>query len=293
MISSMTGFGRAEKSLDEGTFTVEARSVNHRYTDISVRLPRALANFESFVRELVKSRVQRGSVSVQVSWDRGDEGEKTLSLNDAVIRRYAELFERMSREYGIAGTPDIDTFSRLTDVFCMETPPADEEKLRNVLETVLSEALDSLIGMRTREGQALADDILSRMDLMAGVMDEIVRQAPERLARLEQRLREKVLAAYEGAAEPDTQRLLQEITIYADKWDVSEEEVRFRSHLDAIRQAIEGGGAVGRRLNFLIQELNREVNTVGSKANDAAIAQQVVSLKEELERIREQVENIE
>ena len=293
MILSMTGFGRADTAFEGGTFTVEVRSVNHRFTDISIRMPRALNNLESLVRDMVKARVQRGSVSVNVNWERTEEsGGRLPSLNETMVLRYRELFRRMN-ELGVAGEPGVDTFSRLPEVFSFESNEVAEEQIRPVLEAALGEALDRLVEMRQREGAALTADILSRLDSMAGVMDEISRQGPERLTRLTARLREKVNAALEGVAEADPSRLAQEVTIYADKWDFSEEEVRFKTHLEALRKTLIQGGAVGRRLNFLLQELNREVNTVGSKANDAAIAQLAVGLKEELERIREQVENME
>lgn len=292
MILSMTGFGRADTTFDGGTFTVEARSVNHRFTDISIRMPRALNNLEALVRDMVKARVQRGSISVNVNWERSESGDRLPSLNETMVLRYRELFKRMN-ELGVAGEPCVDTFSRLPEIFSFESNEVAEEQIRPVLEAAMSEALDRLVEMRQREGAALTADILSRLDAMAGVMDEISRQGPERLTRLTARLREKVNAALDGVTEADPSRLAQEVTIYADKWDFCEEEVRFKTHLEALRKTLIQGGAVGRKLNFLLQELNREVNTVGSKANDAAIAQLAVGLKEELERIREQVENME
>ncbi len=292
MILSMTGFGRADTTFEGGTFTVEVRSVNHRFTDISIRMPRSLNNLESLVRETIKARVQRGSVSVNVNWERSEDSDRLPTLNEPLLLRYRELFRRMA-QLGVEGEPGLDTYSRLPEIFSLQAREVDEQEAKPVLEAALNEALDRLVEMRAREGDNLAADILARLDSMSAVMDEIAVQGPQRLERLSARLREKVTAALEGVAEPDPARLVQEITIYADKWDISEEQVRFRSHLEALRQALAQGGAVGRRLNFLIQELNREVNTVGSKANDASIAQLVVGLKEELERIREQVENME
>ncbi|MCE5270749.1 YicC family protein [bacterium] len=292
MILSMTGFGRADTTFEGGTFTVEVRSVNHRFTDISIRLPRALNNLESLVRETIKARVQRGSVSVNVNWERAEDSDRLPTLNEPLLLRYRQILQRMS-QLGVEGEPNLDTLCRLPEIFSLQAREVDEQAARPVLEAALNEALDRLVEMRGREGDNLAADILARLGSMSAVMDEIAVQGPQRLERLTARLREKVTAALEGVAEPDPARLVQEITIYADKWDISEEQVRFRSHLEALRQALSQGGAVGRRLNFLIQELNREVNTVGSKANDASIAQLVVGLKEELERIREQVENME
>jgi uncharacterized protein (TIGR00255 family) len=293
MISSMTGFGRAEVSFEGGTFTVEIRSVNHRYTDFTIRVPRSLSNFEPEIKELLKKRVQRGYLNLQLTWDRAEENTAFIDLDEKVIRRYQELFRRMNEEFGIGGQPTVETFSRLSDVFKVQSEPEDGEKLLQMVEQVVNLSLDALLEMRAREGEVLAQDILRRLDGMALVMEQSGLRGPERLARVEARLRDKVTSLLGGQTEVDPARLLQEVTFYADKWDFSEEDVRFRSHLDAIRETLKNGGAVGRKLNFLIQELNREVNTVASKSNDAGIAQQMVTLKEEIEKIREQIENIE
>ncbi len=292
MLNSMTGFGRAEITFEKGTFIMEMRSVNHRYADFSIRLPRTLAGFQDRVKELIKSRISRGYITCQLSWEQSGESIETLSLNAEIINRYQNLFKQMNSQFGIKGKPTVDTFSQLSDIFKRESPVEDENKLWSVAEQATNQALDRLLEMRQGEGRALAADILKRLEVISGHMEQAALRGPDRLKKLEERLHEKVSAALDESA-LDENRLIAEITVYADKWDFSEEEVRFRSHLDAFRAAFEKGGAVGRKLHFLLQELNREVNTVASKANDAEITQHMVACKEEIEKIREQVENIE
>ena len=292
MITSMTGFGRSEVSFEKGTFTVEIRSVNHRYSDFSIRLPRSLTGFQDRIKELIKTRVSRGYITYQLSWEQAGEDIETLSVNEEIIKRYQKLFRQMNKEFGIKGKPTVNTFSRLSDIFTRESPVEDDEKLWSVAEEATNQALDSLVAMRQREGQTLAADILKRLDHITDHMKQANLRGPERLKKFKNRLREKVTSVL-GEEAVDENRLIAEITIYADKWDFSEEEVRFRRHLEAFRTDFEKGGSIGRKLHFLLQELNREVNTVASKANDAEIAQHMVACKEEIEKIREQVENIE
>jgi len=291
MLASMTGFGRGAVSFEGGTFTAEIRSVNHRYSDFAIRLPRTLSNFEPRIKESIKSRVARGYINYQLTWDREEKDQSQLSLNEDVIHRYMDLFRGMNQEFGIEGKPTVETFSRLPDVFRQESQEWDEEELWAWVEKATGLALEKLIEMRLREGETLAADMLQRLDLMEKHVDSANLRSPQRLAKLEESLREKLRSL--AGSDLDENRLLTEITYYADKWDFSEEDVRFRSHLNAMRQTINKGGVVGRRLNFLVQELNREVNTLASKANDAQIAQLMVSVKEEIEKVREQVENLE
>jgi len=291
MVASMTGFGRGEAVFQGGKFTVEIRSVNHRYCDFAIRLPRTLSDFEPRIKDLIKSRLRRGYINYQLTWDREEKETAELTLNQEVIRRYMDLFQQMAEEFDIQGKPSVETFSRLSDVFKQESQEWEEEELWAGVESATSQALDKLVEMRLHEGEALAADLLKRLELMEKHMDSARLRSPERLEKLEKSLREKVRAII--GDDLDENRLLTEITYYADKWDFSEEDVRLRSHLEAMQKTITKGGAVGRRLSFLVQELNREVNTVASKANDAKIAQLMVSVKEEIEKVREQVENLE
>jgi uncharacterized protein (TIGR00255 family) len=292
MIASMTGFGRAEESFENGSLIVEIRSVNHRFIDFSIRLPRSLADFEIRIKELIKRKIQRGYVTYQLTWGKEQDDNDSLVLNEAKIHRYQELFRRMKDEFGIEGSASVDTFIHLSDVFKAEIEPEDQEKIWPAVEKATLQALEALFDMRHREGEVLSADIVKRLENMADCMKKANLRAPERLEKLGGRLREKIRTALDNDA-VDENRMITEITIYADRWDFSEEDVRFRSHLEAMRQDLQAGGAVGRKLSFMLQELNREVNTIASKANDSEIAQIMVTIKEEIEKVREQVENIE
>ncbi len=288
----MTGFGRGEVTLKCGTFAVEIKTVNHRYSDFNIRTPRTLSSFEPRIKDAIKQKLSRGYVTCQVSWDTSENGSSQVVLNEEMILRYLELFGAMKEKFRIAGEPNLEMFTRISDVFKTETQQYDEQQLWEGVAQATALAVDALLEMRRREGAALAADLNSRIDAMEEHMALASKKGPERLTRLRENLLAKVRDAV--ADEPvDENRLISEITYYADKWDFSEEEVRFAHHLDAMRKTISKGGVVGRRLNFLVQELNREANTVGSKANDSEIAQLIVSVKEELEKVREQVENIE
>ncbi len=292
MINSMTGFGRGEVTLECGTFTVEIKTVNHRYSDFSIRTPRTLALFEPKIKEMIKKRMSRGYVTYQLSWDTTENGSSQVVLNESMISRYLELFSAMKEKYNIAGEPSLEMFTRISDVFKTETQEFEEEQLWEGVSQATALAVDALLVMRRREGETLAADLNGRIDSMEQHMALASKKGPERLKKLKEDLLTKVRDAMESE-QVDQDRLISEVTYYADKWDFCEEEVRFAHHINAVRETISSGGVVGRRLNFLVQELNRESNTVGSKANDAEIAQWMVSVKEELEKVREQVENIE
>jgi uncharacterized protein (TIGR00255 family) len=292
MINSMTGFGRGEVTLDCGTFAVEIKTVNHRYSDFNIRTPRPMSSFEPRIKDMIKQRLTRGYVTYQLSWDTSESGSSQVVLNEEMIERYMELFGEMKSKFKIAGEPSLEMFTKMSDVFKIETQQYDEEQLWEGVSQATELAVEGLLSMRQREGKSLADDLNSRIDAMEKHMARASEKGPERLKKLREELLAKVRDAVSDE-QVDENRLISEITYYADKWDFSEEEVRFAHHLDVVRETISKGGVVGRRLNFLVQELNRESNTVGSKANDSEIAQWMVSVKEELEKVREQVENIE
>lgn len=292
MLRSMTGFGTAEVEYEGGKFAVELKSVNHRFIDFSIRLPKRLTSLEQAVKDKLKKVLDRGYITCQVNWEQNSSGPANIQLNHDVLTRYKELMRKMNVEYRIDGVPTVDTFAGLSEVFTRENIEEDVDELWPHLESALDTALEGMVQMRGREGETLANDILDRLDNMKQCMDQANLKGPGRLKSMEQRLRDKVVEAFNSDA-VDEQRLIAEITIYADKWDFTEEVVRFDSHLNAIRDTVRSGATVGRKLNFLMQELNREVNTVASKANDAEIAQLMVTCKEEIEKIREQVENIE
>jgi uncharacterized protein (TIGR00255 family) len=288
----MTGYGRAVETINNREFTVEISSVNNRYLDCSVRLPRMLSFAEEAVKQTVKQYVSRGKVEVHISV-RSEAAEDTkLTLNAPVVEGYLSAMRQMVDSYGVKDDISVSTLSRLPEVFIMEKAKADEEQLQSDLMAVLTSALESYNAMRTTEGAALDQDLRSRgntiLDFVSKVEAGNAQTVVDYRARLEAKLRE-VLAN----TAIDESRILTEAAIFADKVAVDEETVRLRSHLQQMNTMLDAGGAMGRKLDFLLQEMNREANTIGSKCTDVALARIVVDIKAELEKIREQTQNIE
>lgn len=288
----MTGYGRAVETVNGREFTVELRSVNNRYLDCSVRLPRMLSFAEDAVKQAVKASVSRGKVDmfITVRSEAGDEVQ--VSLNKSVLQSYLNAMHQMVDEFGVADDISVSAVSRLPEVFIIEKPQVDEEQLMADLMGVVSKALEGYDAMRCTEGAALDADLRSRgntiLELVAQVEAGNGKTVSDYRARLEAKLRE-VLAN----TAIDESRILTEAAIFADKVAVDEETVRLRSHLQQMNTMLTSGGAVGRKLDFLLQEMNREANTIGSKCTDVALARIVVDIKAELEKIREQTQNIE
>jgi uncharacterized protein (TIGR00255 family) len=292
LIKSMTGYGRAVETVNGREFTVELRSVNNRYLDCSVRLPRLVSFGEDAVKQAVKQSVSRGKVDVFISV-RSEGGEETkVTLNQAVLTGYLNAMRQMVTEFGVQDDISASALSRLPDVFLVEKPEVDEEQLLSDLMSVVKKALEGYDAMRRTEGQALDRDLRSRgntiLELVAQVEAGNAQTVIDYRTRLENKLREVL----ENTA-IDEGRILTEAAIFADKVAVDEETVRLRSHLQQMNTMLDGGGAVGRKLDFLLQEMNRETNTIGSKCTDVKLARIVVDIKAELEKIREQTQNIE
>ena len=292
LIKSMTGYGRAVETVNGREFTVELRSVNNRYLDCSVRLPRLVSFGEDAVKQAVKQSVSRGKVDVFISV-RSEGGEETkVSLNQAVLTGYLNAMRQMVTEFGVQDDISASALSRLPDVFLVEKPEVDEEQLLSDLMSVVKKALEGYDAMRRTEGQALDRDLRSRgntiLELVAQVEAGNAQTVIDYRTRLENKLREVL----ENTA-IDEGRILTEAAIFADKVAVDEETVRLRSHLQQMNTMLDGGGDVGRKLDFLLQEMNRETNTIGSKCTDVKLARIVVDIKAELEKIREQTQNIE
>jgi uncharacterized protein (TIGR00255 family) len=295
----MTGFGAAEGRVGDLRVTVEVRSVNHRFFTPSVKLPGALARFEAEAREALRGRVARGHVTLSARAEREDASAVVagLQIDDARLDAYVDAYERLQRRKAIHTlTLDFAHLVRLPGVLVdeVEAAPAGAEGTAAELVAIVHDAVAALTAMRDAEGARLADVLRERVGMMDAAYARIAERAPARLVEQRNRLRAAVRELADAVA-VDEGRLAQEIAVLADKLDVSEEIDRFRAHLAAFRAALDEAGAepVGKRLGFLLQEMLREVNTTGSKANDAAILADVVLLKEELERIREQVENVE
>ena len=292
LIKSMTGYGRAVETVGGREFTVEIRSVNNRYLDCSVRLPRLLSFAEDSVKQAVKQSVSRGKVDVYISV-RSEGGEETnVTLNRTVLEGYLTAMRQMVTEYGVQDDISVSAVSRMPEVFTVERPEVDEDQLQADLLQVVKAALAGYDAMRTTEGQALDKDLRTRgetiLELVAQVEQGNAQTVIDYRARLEAKLQE-VLAN----TAIDESRILTEAAIFADKVAVDEETVRLRSHLEQMNVMLTGGGAIGRKLDFLLQEMNREANTIGSKCTDVRLAKIVVDIKAELEKIREQTQNIE
>ncbi|GAM08209.1 hypothetical protein OR1_00480 [Geobacter sp. OR-1] len=292
MIRSMTGYGKAEREISAGKITVEIRTVNHRYGEVAVKMPRSFLALEHEVRRQVSSRIKRGKIEVFVKYEMtGAIGTQPL-LNIQLAKAYHKSFVSLKEALGLGDPITLSLIASQKDVLAGGDEGLQVEELAGDLLGVVKCAADALDLMREREGTALLDDITQRVSTLESCMAIVAERAPAVVAENAARLKERVAQLLAGQALDDN-RIAQEIAIMADRCDITEELVRFKSHLEQFRCALDSGEPVGRKLDFLLQELNREVNTIGSKANDAGMAAQVVVLKAELEKIREQVQNIE
>ena len=288
----MTGYGRAVETINGREFTVELRSVNNRYLDCSVRLPRMVSFAEDAVKQAVKASISRGKVDVFITV-RSEGGEEAqVSLNKTYLDGYLNAMRQMVTEYGVADDISVSTLSRLPDVFLVEKPQVDEEQLQKDLMAVVAQALAGYDAMRCQEGQALDRDLRSRGETILDLVSQVEQGNGQTVIDYRERLEAKLREVLANTA-IDESRILTEAAIFADKVAVDEETVRLRSHLQQMNNMLTTGGAVGRKLDFLLQEMNREANTIGSKCTDVALARIVVDIKAELEKIREQTQNIE
>ena len=292
MIRSMTGYGSADIERDGQRLTAEVRSVNHRFCEVSIRAPKVVGLFEDQIRQLIVERFSRGKFNLTITWSgAGDSGE-VLKLNETVTDRYVALLEQLKTRYHIDHGLDLRTLASLPDVFQWEhTALSDEETWAMVKDLVLA-ACDNMNLMKTREGATLAKDLEARLKLIREHLEIVAERGPIRPQEAKERLmtRLKVLL---GDVEMDPVRIAQEVAMMVDRLDCTEECVRLSAHLDQFRQLSEGSELAGRKLNFLLQEMNREANTIGSKSNDVAVTRAVIVIKEEIERLREQVQNVE
>ena len=292
MVKSMTGYGRCVETVNGREFTVELRSVNNRYLDCNVKLPRMLSFAEDAVKQAVKNSISRGKVDVFITVHSEGAADVKVTLNAPMVEGYLAAMKQMVSEYGVQDDISVSLLSRMNDVFSVEKPEVDEEQLKADLMGVVGKALENYDAMRAAEGKALENDLRSRgntiLELVAQVEAGNGQTVIDYRTRLENKLRE-VLAN----TSIDESRILTEAAIFADKVAVDEETVRLRSHLEQMNHMLTAGGAIGRKLDFLLQEMNRESNTIGSKCSDVKLARIVVDIKAELEKIREQTQNIE
>jgi uncharacterized protein (TIGR00255 family) len=292
MVRSMTGFGRGEVTGDLGRIVVEMKAVNHRFSEVVFRMPRQFNALEDQARKLIQGRVSRGRIDVFVSWQAAAKARGVQVDKELAIAYYNALIE-LGREIGSKSELSLDTLAKLPDVLKVEEGEVTAEELWPAFEAATAQAVENLLAMREREGESLAADLLARADRLAEIRTAVLERAPQVVEEYRQKLTKRLEDLLGQATMVDPQRLAQEVAVFADRSDITEELQRLVSHLAQFRDAFTGGEAVGRKLDFLVQEIGREINTIGSKANDAVITAQVVEAKSELEKIREQVQNIE
>ena len=292
MVKSMTGYGRAVETVNGREFTVELRSVNNRYLDCTVKLPRALSFAEDAVKQAVKWAISRGKVDVFISVRSEGAEDVKITLNTAMVEGYLGAMHQMAKDYGIREDISVSLLSRMPDVFTVDKPEVDEEQLLADLLSVVNQALERFDAMRSAEGRALENDLRSRGQTILSLVEQVEAGSGQTVADYRTRLENKLKEVLANTA-IDESRILTEAAIFADKVAVDEETVRLRSHLDQMNNMLTTGGAIGRKLDFLLQEMNRESNTIGSKCSDVRMARIVVDIKAELEKIREQTQNIE
>ena len=288
----MTGYGRAVETVKGREFTVELRSVNNRYLDCTVKLPRMLSFAEEAVKQAVKASVSRGKVDVFITVRSESAADTAVTLNTAVLEGYLAAMQRMVTEFGVKDDISVTALSRMPEVFTIEKPQVDEEQLLSDLLSVVGKALDGYNAMRCTEGAALDKDLRSRGDTIRSLVAQVEQGNAQTVIDYRARLEAKLKEVLANTA-IDESRILTEAAIFADKVAVDEETVRLRSHLQQMDTMLTTGGAVGRKLDFLLQEMNREANTIGSKCTDVRLARVVVDITAELEKIREQTQNIE
>jgi uncharacterized protein (TIGR00255 family) len=291
-LKSMTGYGKGEAECDGLTVTVELKSVNHRYADISVRLPRSFLALENVLRKRVAKSLKRGKVDVYVNYELSAGSQATPQLNFELAAAYKTLLVGMQKDMGLTGGVSAEYLAGQKDVIQLKDAELDEQLLQECLFAALEKGLTQLLEMRGAEGEETRRDIESRLRTAEKLLAEIVTRAPQVPLEWQEKLTERLTRLQQGI-EFDPQRVAQEIAVFTDRCDISEEIARFKSHLVQFRSLFDDKEPVGRRMDFLVQELNREVNTMGSKSNDAELTNSVVALKSEFEKVREQVQNIE
>ena len=292
MIRSMTGFGRRQTAWQDGSVTVEVRSVNHRFLEVACRLPRSLNHLEEMFKKAVQQRCTRGRIDLTVSVQGGKGRAATVSLDQSLAKQYHQTLRALKKSLKLSGSIDLALIAGLRDVVSVSDQPPEDPKLGKLVVRLVAESLDDLAGMRSREGTALAKDMLTRLQVIGDHRLRVAARAPHLVQDAFDRMKSRVEKLL-GEAVPDLSRLNQELAIFADRTDITEELVRLDSHMIQFQQALEHTEPIGKTLDFLLQEIGREVNTIGSKANDAEIAGHVIQMKAELERVREQVQNIE
>lgn len=292
MIRSMTGYGRSEQIVDGRAVTVEIKSVNHRYFEFSCRTTRGYSFLEEKLKSFLQGRITRGKVDAYISVEALESAQTQVLVNHSLAEGYVQALRELAERYGLRDDISVSTVSRYSDIFSVHKAPEDEEAVWSSVQQAAEEALKNFLAMREAEGERLRADVLSRAGTIMQLVDEIETRSPQTVAEYQERLRQKIQELL-GDNTVDEQRLLTETAIFADKVAVAEETVRLRSHFRQMEEMMATDAPIGRKLDFLVQEMNREANTIGSKAVDSKIAYLVVDIKAEIEKIREQIQNIE
>ena len=292
MIKSMTGFGRCEVAKGERKITVEMKSVNHRYLDINIKMPKKLNFFEAAIRNELKNYIQRGKVDIFITYEDLTESNVCVKYNKELAAEYMKYLTQMAEDFSLDNDLRVSTLSRYPEVLSMEEQTVDEEELWQLLAEAIDGAAEKFVETRIKEGENLKDDLVGKLDGMLTHVDYITERSPQIITEYRQKLQEKVKELIDDV-KVDESRLLMEVTIFADKVCVDEELVRLRSHIETTKENLIQGGSIGRKLDFIAQEMNREANTILSKANDLEISNRAIELKTEIEKVREQIQNIE
>lgn len=292
MLKSMTGFGRSETITDEYKITVEMKAVNHRYLDLSIKMPKKFNYFEASIRTLLKNYIQRGKVDLFITYEDYTEENLCLKYNRVLAAEYMNAFKQMAEQFQIPNDITVSSLSRFPEVLTMEQVPEDEEHLWKILSQAVEEAAARFVETRLTEGEHLREDLIKKLDYMLELVSFIEERSPKIVEEYRTKLTDKVNELLNGAAVEES-RIVTEVTIYADKICTDEEMVRLRSHIETMKAKLLAGGPIGRELDFIAQEMNREANTTLSKANDLETADKAIALKTEIEKVREQIQNIE
>jgi uncharacterized protein (TIGR00255 family) len=292
MIRSMTGFGSADLEHEGQRLTAEIRSVNHRFCEVSVRAPKMVQLFEDRIRQLIQEKFSRGKFNLTITWTGAGDSGDVLKLNELAADRYWALLTQLKQRYGLTESPDLRTLAALPDLFEWEHAAMSDEQTWTLVKRVVDACCDNMNAMKAREGDALARDLVARLQIIREQLDLVSVRAPYRPLEAKERLEGRIKQLL-GDVEMDPIRVAQEIALMVDRLDCTEECVRLAAHLDQFRHLAEGTELAGRKLNFLLQEMNREANTIGSKSNDVETTRAVIIMKEEIERLREQVQNVE
>lgn len=292
MVLSMTGFGRGKAEDNGREVNIELKTINNRYLDINLRLPRSFTFLEDETRKNIQQVISRGRVEVYIGYKNKGQDQVSVTLNESIADAYLEAFQALSKKFRIENNPDMATIAGVNDIFTVTEKEDDENALRELLSSALNQALDVLTQMRQKEGTFLMEDVLERSKLINTMVDLIEERSPivveDYRKKLEQRLKELL-----KSTDLDETRFNTEVAFFADRSNITEEIIRLRSHLAQLTQTLKAGGSIGRKLDFIVQELNREANTIGSKSGDITITNQVVEMKSEIEKIREQIQNLE